>query len=742
MLQGDPALRYKALNHLYDSSLTSIEQEILAKKIEELSKDSTKESPHYSTLLFLSGIIYAKGMHFNVDRKKAIQLFKQAIVLNNSCAMHALAILSTTKIEDAISLLDLATGLKNPLAMCQRADFHRAGVGGPIDFDAAIKLYDQAIALNDTQAMLLKADCFEKGTCGLSTDLKAAIELLDKAIELDDATAMSNRAVIHANNGEVESALKLYDRAIGLGSDTALNNKAFIYRENKDYSSAIYLYDKAIALEFPRAMLSRARMHVHGLGGPVNYAAAIELYEQAIKLDEHKDALSDRALMHMNGYGGPVDYEKAIDLYEKLLKLDPDTLLIPPIIQAIMHHKKGNYKDAIALYDQLIAEHNPEAMNRRAHMHMNDMGGPKDYQAAIRLYDQAISQENSDAMLFRGLMHAEGYGGPVNLKKAIALYDQAIGFCNMKAVAQRAYLFSKNIKTPVDEVKHRVLKLVIGIDRADQRLPQEDFGFYRSLRDNHHQYLKDTSITYLALALNYLNTLPKDLGRVSLLKTYIFNAIGKYVIPKFPALEGFHESVATIDNPHRMNSVLFLIKHYSNEHYTEKERMKVDHALSFETFAKKPEGRHILKVLAKVFSEAHYWLAISYLGSKKSRGLFAKSAEKKAIEHLTKAADPRNQDEKTRQLAVAKLREMGIATGQEEEKSSIKKVSDNSHRLFTPKPSPVVIAPNKSPIGKPINDEIEEQEHQITYPVVPLEDIEDSYSTTDNRNDEKVPMLS
>lgn len=52
-------------------------------------------------------------------------------------------------------------------------------------------------------------------------------------------------------------------------------------------------------------MVNRAVMHSHGRGGPVNYVAAIALYEQSILLGNSL-AMNNRAFMHVEGHGGPV----------------------------------------------------------------------------------------------------------------------------------------------------------------------------------------------------------------------------------------------------------------------------------------------------------------------------------------------------------------------------------------------------------------------------------------------------
>ncbi len=72
--------------------------------------------------------------------------------------------------------------------------------------------------------------------------------------------------------------------------------------------------EKSIMLGNAIAMNSRATMHSNGLGGEVNYKAAISLYDQAIKLG-NSCAMNNRAYMHTIGLGDKMNYLEALGLY-------------------------------------------------------------------------------------------------------------------------------------------------------------------------------------------------------------------------------------------------------------------------------------------------------------------------------------------------------------------------------------------------------------------------------------------
>lgn len=165
---------------------------------------------------------------------------------------------------------------------------------------------------------------------GIGSDVNypETIKLYEEAINLDNAHAMNNRAHMHQNGlgGEQNypEAINLYKKAIELDHASAMNHLAYLFRHGKGCEqndfAAIELYQRAIALGNTYAMYNRAHMHQKGLGGAVNYSEAITLYNEAIKLG-NTHAMCERAYMHQNGLGGNVNYIEAIKLCENATNL-------------------------------------------------------------------------------------------------------------------------------------------------------------------------------------------------------------------------------------------------------------------------------------------------------------------------------------------------------------------------------------------------------------------------------------
>jgi Tfp pilus assembly protein PilF len=118
------------------------------------------------------------------------------------------------------------------------------------DFQRAIALYDQAIALN-----ILHAEIFYKRGNVLKVlgQLEAAIASYDRAIELkpDYAYAYCNRGVVQHSLGLTTQALSSYDQAISLHAGDALPhyNRALLMQECFRWEEALAGYNQAIAID-------------------------------------------------------------------------------------------------------------------------------------------------------------------------------------------------------------------------------------------------------------------------------------------------------------------------------------------------------------------------------------------------------------------------------------------------------------------------------------------------------------
>lgn len=129
-------------------------------------------------------------------------------------------------------------------------------------------------------------------------DYSLAINYFDEAIALDHSNAMVWRAIMHIEGQgcpqNFPEGMRLYEQAVSLGNDIAMNNLGILYRANlgrSQYDEANCLYDKAIALGNNTAMCNRARLHKNG--GSLNYAEASLLYFQSFCLNKKELILDE-----------------------------------------------------------------------------------------------------------------------------------------------------------------------------------------------------------------------------------------------------------------------------------------------------------------------------------------------------------------------------------------------------------------------------------------------------------------
>lgn len=111
----------------------------------------------------------------------------------------------------------------------------------------------------------------------------------------------------------------------------------------------------------------------------------------------------------------------------------------------INQHDEAYYASkAIWFYKKAIKFNHPGAMTRRAFMHENGKGGPRNIQAAITLLDQAVKLNYPQALNNRGRIYME-MGGQVNDEAAIALFDKGIKLNYSAAAYNRAALYLQGI---------------------------------------------------------------------------------------------------------------------------------------------------------------------------------------------------------------------------------------------------------------------------------------------------------
>jgi len=125
-----------------------------------------------------------------------------------------------------------------------------AGAAATQDFQRAVQLYDQAIALNPSHAEAY----YKRGNMLKNLGrLDAAIASYDQAIERrpDYAYAYCNRGVVQQSLGLTAAALSSYDQAITLDATDAMAhyNRALLMQDCSRWDAALASYNQAISID-------------------------------------------------------------------------------------------------------------------------------------------------------------------------------------------------------------------------------------------------------------------------------------------------------------------------------------------------------------------------------------------------------------------------------------------------------------------------------------------------------------
>ncbi len=271
-LNGTPRrVKFQDMRYLYakvenDPDVVSYKDELILKALELIraheqdGESKGEESPALANAYYQVGLF----QEFARDMKGAIAYYDKAIGFDHAGAMVRRAHLLWRGVSDRW------WEKKGWNMNCIDVD-NNESLASDRSLLEGIELYDRAVVLGDTEAMVHRAhihkDGFEGTTIslhlhlGVETSLAQATakatSLLNEASELGDAEAMAVLGRIHESQRRYQEAVELYERAIGLGNINAMLYRAMTYKDKEvledartpDYAKAIRLFDKASALE-------------------------------------------------------------------------------------------------------------------------------------------------------------------------------------------------------------------------------------------------------------------------------------------------------------------------------------------------------------------------------------------------------------------------------------------------------------------------------------------------------------
>ena len=252
------------------------------------------------------------------------------------------------------------------------------------DFDAAIRDYNAAIALNSKDARVYndRGNAYhEKGNETVSETgdfdiafFDAAIDDYSKAIELNpkDAGAYKYRGITYFAKRGLDAAIEDFNTSIELDPEdaSAYKYRGKWYRDCFDFDAAVENFNTSIELdpEDANAYYSRGDAYLHkgidfnGIiqvsvyknhsvpsGAMDCFHAAIKDFTKTIELDpEDANAYKNRG----GAYWNTGDFHAAIKDFTKTMELDPEVALYKS--RGIAYHNIGDFYAAIDDYSKMI----------------------------------------------------------------------------------------------------------------------------------------------------------------------------------------------------------------------------------------------------------------------------------------------------------------------------------------------------------------------------------------------------
>ena len=295
------------------------------------------------------------------------------------------------------------------------------------DFDAAIRDYNAAIALNSEDARVYNDRgnaYYEKGSeTGDFFDafFDTAIDDYSKSIELNskDAGTYKNRGITYVAKNESDAAIKDLNKTIELDPEDAdaYKSRGKAYRHKGDFDAAIDDFTQTIELapEDANAYYSRGDAYFYkaldlntGIADVYKnrnftsdvmdcFQAAIDDFTQTIELaPEDANAYKSRG----GTYSTIGDFDAAIDDFTKTMELDPEVHLYES--RGSAYSDKGDFQAAIQDFNKAIdlVPKSFSAYESRGSAY-SDKG---DFQAAIQDYSKLIelAPEYANAYCNRG----------------------------------------------------------------------------------------------------------------------------------------------------------------------------------------------------------------------------------------------------------------------------------------------------------------------------------------------------
>ncbi|HWN99456.1 MAG TPA: CHAT domain-containing protein [Blastocatellia bacterium] len=293
------------------------------------------------------------------DRKKAMELFSQALALRRTIA---------DRVGEANTL--------NNMTMAYQA---MGDYGKALDLSQQTRLILAELGDRNREATVLNNVCVLQEDIG---DYKKALEYCDQALSLrrelkdswGEATTLNNLSNIYSNLGDYQRSLDLYTRALAIyeqmgvaqGRGITLSNIGFLYDTLGEYQKAIDAYGQALAIFRASGDKYREANVLNNLA--VSYAdqqdftKALELNLQVLPLRRATNNRGGEAIT-LNNIGGCYrnlgEKQKALEYFNQAIALHRTIGNPRPLASALrnigdLYRELGEYQTALDSFNEAL----------------------------------------------------------------------------------------------------------------------------------------------------------------------------------------------------------------------------------------------------------------------------------------------------------------------------------------------------------------------------------------------------
>ncbi|MCB1498902.1 MAG: sel1 repeat family protein [Bauldia sp.] len=394
--------------------------------------------------MFSLAEMLAAGDGVPVDFERARDLLVAAIAagqeVEGSAALGNLYLEAAPPNRDpaaAVKAFEQAIALGDTTSMIELAQILAAGTEVPMDFDRARRLVEAAIAAGSARTGWRTLGDIYRDAGPDDRDLAMAAEAYQKAVDLgDNASRISLGKILAADDsvpGNFDRARVLFEAAVANG-DIRGGSRALgdLYRtaeaQNRRPAMAVAAYVRAAELGDPWAMIPLARMLAAGDGVPADFDAARAWLEKVVEAGEPSVGYTVLGSLFLRADEPNRDAAKAAEYFQKAVDIgNTDAMIELANLYAAGDGVPADFDRAKTLLDAAIAGGDVGAGSvALGDLYLNAAPPRRDVALAKQAYETAIGVGDTGAMRALANMYATGDGVPVDFDKALALLQEAI----------------------------------------------------------------------------------------------------------------------------------------------------------------------------------------------------------------------------------------------------------------------------------------------------------------------------